>query len=476
MQRNGFLVLVLYGAVCAAWLSGTASAVRAQVVGPPGYILGQIPLPGTVQGDVAVLGTSIFTGQGSFGAGGQQVVRRDWDGTVTPIITGLNSIGGLAARHAYLFVTDNGGELAGALTGDTVFAVANPLLATGPVPAVGQEVAVPGAIPFAQGIAIGPDGEPCVGDAAGSGSGVVLCHRSFFYPPFQALIGAPAFDFTAGLAFDAAGKFLYVGDVNSTTFQGAIYRKDLVANSWSTIVTGLSGAFDQVVDHRGKLLVTGGFTPSFSSSTIVEVDDRGSGPVTVNPFAEGFTFTSGIDVEPISGRVYVVDFGVSHITTFTPIDRLFGGKAARSRDCWSEFSDVQPRLNRRGQPTSDSRCRDGDSCDRDGAANGSCTFAMGVCLNVPRGTTCTAPVGGVSSFEILEPGPALPDPNLAQLASTVSAALPLASPECFGPVPVSVPLQSTPSGLLPGKRKVKVRVRDGNQRAAVDRLVLRCLP
>lgn len=471
MQRIGSSVvsLLVWFVACVAWLGGTAA--RAQVVGPPGYIVGQLSLPGTVQGDVAVLGTSIFTGQGSFGAGAQQVVRRDWDGTVTPILTGLNSIGGLAANHAYLFVTDNGGELAGASTGDTAFAVATPLAVTSPVPAAGQEMAAPGSIPFAQGIAIGPDGEPYVGDAAGSGNGTVLRHRSFFYPPFQAV--GTGFDYTAGLAFDPTGQFLFAGDVNSTTFQGSISRLDLSTNTWSTLLTGLSGAYDQAFDHRGKLLVTGGFTSTFSSSTVVEVDVAAA---TVSPFAEGFNFTSGIDIDQISGRVYVVDFGVSHITTLTPIEKLFGGKAPAARDCWSEFSDVQPRLNQQGKPTTDSVCRDGDPCDRDGVANGSCTFAVGVCLNVPRGATCTAPVGGVSSFEILQPSATTPDPNVAQLASTVSAALPLASAQCFGPVPVSVPLVTTSSRVRPGKKKLKVRVRDANQRAAVDRLVLRCVP
>jgi hypothetical protein len=470
MQRKVLLgwFCVLVGWV--PWLGGWPGHAGAQVVAP-GYIVGTIPLPATVQGDVAVVGTTLFVGQGSFGAGQQQVVRRTWDGSVTTLITGLNSIGGLAASHSYLFVSDNGGELLGAATGDTLFALAAPLTATGPQSAAGLEVAAPGTIPYAQAVVIGPDGEPYVGNAVGFGGGEALKHRSFFYLPFTPYLSG--YDYIAGLAFDQDGK-LFVGDLDSTTFEGKVFVFDPVTNTQSPLVTGLSGAYDQAFDHKGRLVVSGGFTSDYSSSTLVAIDTTTS---TVTQIAEGFAFSSGIHIDPISGRIYVVDFGVQNVFTLTPIETLFGGKAPKARDCWSEFSDVTPRLNKKGQPTNEVVCQDGDpACDRDGAANGSCEFALGVCLNVPRAPICSSP--GIASFELLQsqPGGGSPDPNLQQLQAFVTAALPLSNTACFGPAPVSVPLVTTPSGAKPGKRKVKVRVRDSSQRAAVDRLVFRCLP
>ncbi|MCX8071936.1 MAG: hypothetical protein N3C12_05740 [Candidatus Binatia bacterium] len=443
------------------WASGAA----ASVVGPPDYIVGQVTFPGAATGDVAVVGTAVFTGQGSFGGGTQSVARRDWDGTVTTVVANLNSIGGLAGTHAYLFITDNGGEQSGALTGDTVFALPNPTIVSSPVSAVGLEIDAPGSIPFVQGIALAPDGEPYVGDAAGSGSGRVLRHRAFGYPPFDTLF--TGYDYVAGLAFDEEGR-LYFGELTNS-FVGRILRYDPVTNTHALIVSGLSGAYDQAFDHRGRLLVTGGFTNDFSSSTIVAVDELGN----VTEFARGFSFTTGIDVDPISGRVYVVDFGSADVTTFTPLDRLVGGGGVASRDCMSEFSDVVPLLNRKGQPTSKSECRDGDACDRDGAANGTCTFAVGVCMRVPR-TGCTVP--GLASIEIAQPGQAALDTSVQTLLAAAQANLGGTGPVCVGPVPVQVPLVSTPRGLRPGRKALRVRVRDAAQRTDIDRLTLRCLP
>ncbi len=454
--------------VFCSWVLSCLWACRALalVIGPPGYIVGQLSFPSAATGDVAVIGTSVFTGQGAFGAGTQSVVRRDWDGTLTTVVTGLNSIGGLAGNHAYLFITDNGGELAGALTGDTAFALPNPVGVVSPVSASGLEIDAPGSIPFAQGIALGPDGQPYVGDAAGSGAGRVLRHRAFGYPPFVLLLGG--LDYVAGLAF-ANNGFLYVGDLNSSTFQGSIVRYDPVTNTQTTVVSGLSGVYDQAFDHLGNLLVTGGFDSTFTSSTIVAVDASNN----VTQFASGFSFTTGIDVDQNSGRVYVVDFGSANITTLTPVDRLFPGGGPQATDCWSEFSDVSPVLNQQGQPTSKVVCRDGDPCDRDGAANGVCTFAVGLCLRVPR-SGCVAPP--LSSIQMAQLGQSMLDPSLQSLLNAAQAILGGSSAECVGPAPVQVPLLSTPQGLRPSKKRLRVQVRAASSKADTDRLTLRCVP
>ncbi|GIW44584.1 MAG: hypothetical protein KatS3mg077_1866 [Candidatus Binatia bacterium] len=452
-----------------SWLGFFAcvQSTPAAVVGPPDYVVGKISFPGPVQGDVALIGTSVFAGQGTFGAGTQTVVRRDWNGNLTTVLTGLNSIGGLAGNHAYLFVTDNGGELTGATTGDTVFALPAPVTAAASSSALGLEIDAPGSVPYAQGIAIGADGQPYIGDAAGSGSGRVLRHRAFGYPPLATLFGG--YDFVAGLAFGADQR-LYFGNLDSATFVGAIYALDFVTNTQSLIASGLSGAYDHAFDHDGRLLVTGGFDSTFTTSTVVAVDVSNGN---VAQFASGFSFSSGIDVDRISGRVFVVDFGSSDVTTFTPIDLLVSGGGTPSSDCWSEFSDVTPVLNKQGKPTTKSVCRDGESCDRDGSANGVCTFALGLCLRVPR-AGCSVPT--LQTIELVQRGQSTLDPSLQSLLASAQTALPGSTPECVGPVPVQVPLVSTSKGVRPGKKSLRVRVRDASQRADVDRLTLRCLP
>src|SRR5262249_27809470 len=137
MHRFTLVALVALGTVVAARVATAA------VVGPSGYIVGSIPLPGLTQGDVAVIGTSIVVGQGTSGGATQSIVRRDADGTTTTIATGFNSLSGFAIspRGDLLFVTDNGGEQAGATTGDTVFAIAAPGTATSSVTAAGRETA-----------------------------------------------------------------------------------------------------------------------------------------------------------------------------------------------------------------------------------------------------------------------------------------------------------------------------------------------
>src|SRR5579862_3098530 len=266
-MRRSFMVA--FGAVVAA------RAVTAQIVGPNGYIVGSIPLPGPAQGDVEVVGTAIVVGQGSFGAGGESLIRRDADGTITTIATGFNSLSSFAqsAHGDVLFVTDNGGNLAGATTGNTVFAIEDPRTASAPVTASGREVAPAQSVPFAQGLAIGADGEVYVSSAAGGTNGTVLKHRSILFPPFAPF--ASGFGYTAGLAFAPDGH-LFVGDVDATTFVGRVVELDDTGTPVRTLAGGLSGAFDQAFTRDGSLLVSGGFTGDFSSSTVVSIDAAGT--------------------------------------------------------------------------------------------------------------------------------------------------------------------------------------------------------
>lgn len=449
-----------------------AHSIQAQIVGPADHIVGSIPLPGTVQGDVVVTGTAVIVGQGSFGAGLQSIIRRDWDGTVTTLATGFNSLGNFAATAdgAHLFVTDNGGELIGAVTGDTLFVLDDPRTASSPVTSSGREVAAPGSIPFAQSIAIGPDGQPYVGDAAGGTDGTILRRHPFLYGPLAT--HAAGFGYTAGLAFGVDGH-LFVGDVDGFTFAGRVVELDAAGSFVGDLATGLSGALDLAFARDGRLLVSGGFTGDFSSSTVVAIDDSG----VVTELAHGFGFSTGMDVDPVSGRIHVLDFGASAITTFTPVSALLPGGGGSATDCYAQFSDVPQILNRRGLPTTTSECRDGSSCDRDGVADGVCTFGLGVCLNVGGNPRCN-PVQ-VDSFSIT-PIAGVVDPQVAALGSAVAAVLPSTAAECVGPAPVTVALRQTPTGPKPATKLVRTSATynppTGRPKKDADRLVLRCLP
>src|SRR4029453_314460 len=114
----------------------------AAITAAPGWAAHSVPPPGTAHGGVrrragVRRGDSIIVGQGAFGAGLQQVIRLD-AGVATPIATGFNSLGGFALDGAgTLYVTDNGGNLDGAATGDTVLAIPHALTRTTALPAVG---------------------------------------------------------------------------------------------------------------------------------------------------------------------------------------------------------------------------------------------------------------------------------------------------------------------------------------------------
>ncbi len=463
MRRS---IMVALGAVVAA------RAVTAQIVGPNGYIVGSIPLPGPAQGDVEVVGTGIVVGQGSYGAGSESLIRRDADGTITTLATGFNSLSGFAqSTHGdVLYVTDNGGSLGGATTGNTVFAIEDPRTATTPVTASGREVAPAQSVPYAQGLAIGQDGEVYVSSAAGATSGTVLKHHAM-PPPFTTF--ASGFGYTAGLSF-GTGWHLFVGDVDANTFVGRVVELDDTGAFVRTLAGGLSGAFDQVFNRDGSLLVSGGFTGDFSSSTLVSIDAAG----TVSEFAHGFVFSTGLTVDPVGGRVYALDSGSAQVTTFTPIEALIPGGGRRATDCFAEFSDTPALRTRLGRPTTQSVCHDGDRCDRDGAVDGTCSFAVGVCFNVSSDAVCTP--AGVEGFTVTPPRRGTLDPQLAALGAAAAAVLPTTAATCAGPVVVTVPTRIVRGQRLAGSKvlhTVTTHTPPGG-RAQLDRdtLTLRCLP
>jgi len=309
-----------------------ARTLSAAVVPAPGYAVHTISTPNSVQGGVVRQGGTIVVGQGSFGGGTEQIIRLDGAGT-TVIATGFNPLGGFDLdTTGTLYVVDNCQECAGAATGDTLFAIPAALTRTTAVTAVGNEVVPAGTIPFAQDALVIPGGAVLVSDAAGPGAGRVVRVQGGVASNF--LTG---FDYTGGLALKPDNTLL-VGNVDAS-FQGSVFKFALDATPLGTLVGGLSGAYDQVVDNDGNVLVSGGFTPDFSSSTMVAVAADGS----VTERAHGFSFSAEMFFDTVRDEALVLDFGVSEITAICR-DRDGDGLCDADDPCTGAATVDQPKL------------------------------------------------------------------------------------------------------------------------------------
>lgn len=292
-RGRGGARLLLIAALAWAPAAGAAEAA-------PGWLLRRLATPEAVQGDVVVTpdGT-VLVGQGGFGPGRQRVVRLDASGT-TVVADGFGSLGGFAlAEDGTLYVVDNcfTGDFGcdGATTGDTVYAIPDALGRAEPIAAADAELLPAGSIPAAFDVLASPALGLLVSDAVGPGAGRVLRVAGGAATP---LLGG--FDFTAGLAIQ--GDRLLVGD-SDASFVGSVRAFAQGAEPGAVVVDGLSGAFD-VEASATHVFVTGGFTPDFSSSTVVAVDGAG----VAEAIASGFAFTGGLAWEPVRRQLYVLDF------------------------------------------------------------------------------------------------------------------------------------------------------------------------
>src|SRR5262245_14402181 len=290
-----------------AWaigLGATALAVTpglAAITAAPGWAVHAIPTPGTVQGGVVRQGDSIIVGQGAFGAGTEQVIRLD-AGIPTTIATGFNSLGGFALNAAgTLYVVDNGGNLTGAATGDTVFAIPDALTRTTALPAAGAEVVPAGTIPSAQDVAL--DGaDLIVSDGVGPGAGRVV--RISGGVPTNLIT---MLDYTAGVTVD--GTRLLVGNVDGS-FVGSLYKYTLAGVLVTTVASDQSVNSAHAIDNDGNILITGGFTDDFSSSNVIAVAPGGA----ITQRAAGFSFSTELFHDTVRDETLVLDVAVSEIT------------------------------------------------------------------------------------------------------------------------------------------------------------------
>jgi len=186
--------------------------------------------------------------------------------------------------------------------------------------------------------------------------------------------------------------------------------------------------------------------------------------------------------------------GAPSCTTSAPGNECIPGGTSNSKtDCLIELrvSPTPPR-DPRGVPSRTARCRDGDpACDADGE-NGSCTFAVALCINNhdPRLAACSP--RDVQRLEVTSPRKtsrkALERAVHAQLAVAFGAGGELgidatspfanATPDhCTGEVAIVLPLAQSSSGSLrANKVKLGLKARASDKRADADVVVLQCLP
>lgn len=456
----GLLALVASVAPSASAFVITPGLESLYIAGPP------IPLPGVNAADLVVVGASLFVGQGSFGAGQQSIVRIDPDGSATTVVANLNALGGLAydGEGDRLLFTDNGGDLMGATSGDTVYALPSPRSVGAPIDAATLTLLPSGSIPFAQAVLALPGGVVLVGDAAGPGSGRVV--RVVGNVPNNFITGL---DYVAGLAqvFDyvhtpGQGQ-IFVGNVNGS-FVGSVKRYTFPGMALGTVnATPLSGALDQASNVYGNLYVTGGFTQNFSSSTLVSVVQAGA----VAEIASGFGFTTGVAIDGPSQEIMVLDFGTTHVDTIVDVTVLTAGGRGKT-DCEVEEWGSPFDFSRSGSPRQTWTCTDGDpACDRDLAKNGTCTFAVGACMRVndlARNPKCTA----VDVDTVTVTSKSLPAAASA-VQTAVDAVLPATTARCSTTSLASVPADRK-------ARKIQFDAVAGGHRIDRDALKMRCLP
>jgi hypothetical protein len=267
-----------------------------------GYSLGTLATPGPATGDVVVVGGSTFVGVGFFGGATQSIVRID-SGGASVVADGFNSLSGFAydSVNDRLIVGDNALEAPGSETGDTLYAIANPLGSFGtPLRAVDLELAPPGRIAGVGDVVLDPN------DATGQRLFVTDSFFPFPGPPngklweFDAQTGATnllhdGLGFAAGLAAD--GDSLYLGDLDALTFEGLVSSIALPDGSGSItpLAGALGGQYDLELDGDGSLYATAG-------SLLLRIDRTTGATETI---ASDFGFATGLFVA--DGILYVLE-------------------------------------------------------------------------------------------------------------------------------------------------------------------------
>ncbi len=200
------------------------------------------------------------------------------------------------------------------------------------------------------------------------------------------------------------------------------------------------------------------FQLSSATSAVVYFDDfefsSAAGTTTSSS-----TSTTGVGITSTTGSA-ITSTTIATVTTTTSappttLPPSFSGTGPAASDCYVTFEGFA--ADTRGRAD----CVDGAACDADGAANGSCTFAVRVCVAQPL-AGCTA--GTVTTLKATPASSAIPLPSV-----------PAAAPACGATTQITVPLRR--NGRRPGQKALAFTAKsDGKPKRERDVIKLRCLP
>jgi hypothetical protein len=203
-------------------------------------------------------------------------------------------------------------------------------------------------------------------------------------------------------------------------------------------------------------------TFQLSSATLATVffdDLEFSSAASMSTSTSTSTSTSGATVTSTTGAAATSTTTVTPTSTTnappTTLPVSFSGTGPASSDCYVTFQGFA--ADTRGRAD----CTDGAACDADGAANGSCTFLVRVCVAQPL-AGCTA-----RTVTALKATPA---------SATISLpSMPAVSPACGATTQIVVPLKR--NGRRPGLKRLAFTAKsDGKPKRERDVIKLRCLP
>ncbi|HYC57164.1 MAG TPA: hypothetical protein VEL28_19695 [Candidatus Binatia bacterium] len=440
----------------------------------PGYIYGRSVLSELTEGCIAEGNGGVYVGVGPMQAfppapatrsihflteGGQEVI----------VATGLNAISDCwyDRESDLLYVTDNGGNYAGATTGDTVFVFAGDAVAD--TADEGNELLPPGSIPFAFGIT--PlDGNLLITDAAGAGNGSIIEVDLSANPPAMSTF-AGGFDYTGGIV--RFGEHLAVAESHEGTFDNSLHEYGENGAFVQTISgpTFSHGSIDVAVLPDGAFAVTG-------NDTIVRVPVTGSPSPLVTGLDGGGSFPAyggGVDVRPDQLRVSFLASSFSgddddkSVHRLVPIQTLVPGRGSETSECVHEFYGATLVETAPGRPAKFAICEDGAACDADGAADGGCTFPVGLCVNVPDDRFADCDPAGISNFQLVASRPQ--GSLVGQGAIYLQNNSPITEPTCVFTDGIRIELRA--EGTRPGKGFVKVRATASGSPTRHDTDVLR---
>jgi hypothetical protein len=459
-------------AVLCALVSPAAS--HAQVIPPAGYLYDAQVLGTTTRSCIATGPGGTFVGIGpTFSPNAQAVVLVRESGAAHLVAFGFNSLGDCAydALRDVLYVSDNAdaGDLPGAESGDTVFAILSASTASGLL-ATDTELVPAESVPNAASLAVLANGDVLVSDSTGGGAGTVLRIDVDGGPSLSTF--ASGFDFTSGLAIDPTTGDILVAETRSGTFDAQIRRFD-AAGIELPVFAGPSfafGSFDLAFNVDGTLLATGAF-----GGDVVAFDSLDNS----TPFVSGLTFASGITVNEFTGRVDILSsFSDTvedrSIHRFVPVNRLEAGRGKRSLECVHEFYGLELVATTPGGAARNAVCVDGAPCDSDGIVNDVCLFPVGFCLNVadPALPECATDEPVVAATVQSVPF----SPAVSTAAGTLVADLPAAGTTCHFSDGFAVPVRSTKQGKKAGVGRIRVQAKLGTGKKDTDKVRLICKP